>query len=151
MELLRLVTAKLPITEFYRDQLSTNGHIISIHDGDGVGLRARNSMAFRVVADVFVPAGGRSGYIHHQNWQQFFLGPGKPSSRLIVEGGCRFVSKQARHELSKKGVLVVSDLSSTKCGVICSSYEVIAGMLLNETEFLSIKGAFVGEVLARLR
>lgn len=48
-------------------------------------------MAFRVFADVFVPAGGRNGSLNEQNWRQFLMEDGSPRSRLVVEGGCRFV------------------------------------------------------------
>ena len=45
----------------------------------------------------------------------------------------------------------MKDSSANKCGVICSSYEIIASMLLSEDEFLAIKSRFVDEVLTRLR
>ena len=47
--------------------------------------------------------------------------------------------------------MIVKDSSANKCGVICSSLEIIAGMLLTEEEFLLIKTQYVEEVLVLLR
>ena len=49
------------------------------------------------------------------------------------------------------GVVIFKDSSANKCGVICSSYEIIASMLLSPDEFLEVKEQFVGEVLDKLR
>ena len=48
-------------------------------------------------------------------------------------------------------VLFVKDSSANKCGVICSSFEIAASLLIDESTFLSIKSAFVDDVLKRLR
>jgi len=45
----------------------------------------------------------------------------------------------------------VKDSSANKCGVITSSYEICASMLLDESEFLAIKEELVEDVLTRLR
>ena len=47
--------------------------------------------------------------------------------------------------------MIIKDSSANKCGVICSSYEIIASMLLDENEFISVKEIFVNEVLQKLR
>jgi len=39
------------------------------------------------------------------------------------------------------------DASANKCGVISSSYEIIANLLLNEKEFFANKECYVGDVL----
>jgi glutamate dehydrogenase len=39
------------------------------------------------------------------------------------------------------------DASANKCGVISSSYEIIANLLLSEAEFLAAKERYVGDVL----
>ena len=45
----------------------------------------------------------------------------------------------------------MKDSSANKCGVICSSFEIAASLLIDESTFLSIKSAFVDDVLKRLR
>ena len=37
------------------------------------------------------------------------------------------------------GVAIVKDSSANKCGVICSSYEILASMALSTEEFLALK------------
>lgn len=48
-------------------------------------------------------------------------------------------------------MVIIKDSSANKCGVICSSYEVIACLLISDAEFLAIKPAFVAQVIDRLR
>ncbi|HWB20776.1 MAG TPA: NAD-glutamate dehydrogenase domain-containing protein, partial [Phycisphaerales bacterium] len=148
-ELLRLFNAALPISHFERSMVSRRGRLVALDDPNGVHLR--NSLHNRVVADAFVPAGGRPAAMHIANWHEYLQPDGTPSSRVIVEGANLFLTPEARVELSRKGVLIFKDSSANKCGVICSSFEIIASMLLNEQEFLGIKEAFVAEVLVRLR
>merc|ERR1719310_2594767 len=77
---------------------------------------------------------------------------GIPSSPLVVEGANLFLAKEARTALFEKaGVIIVKDSSANKCGVITSSYEICASMLLDEAEFLEIKDELVEDVLRRLR
>ena len=79
------------------------------------------------MADAFVTAGGRPGTINDSNWEQYLLTDGTPSAKLIVEGANLFLTQGARHELAEAaGVVVVKDSSANKCGVICSSFEIIA-------------------------
>lgn len=148
-ELLRLVEGSLPIADFDRGRLGPKGVLAKISDPSGVKLR--NTMHNRVVADAFIPAGGRPKTIHGDNWRAY-LGPdGTPSSKLIIEGANLFLTPEARKRLGEKGVLVVKDSSANKCGVICSSYEISASMILSEAEFLEVKPRFVAEVLDKLR
>jgi glutamate dehydrogenase len=147
-ELLRLVSESRSCRFFDRGKLSVQGRVVGV--GEPEGVRLRNEMHNRVYADVFVPAGGRPETINGHNWSRF-LGPAGPQSRLVVEGANLFMTDEARRQLFRAGVTVIKDSSANKCGVICSSYEVIASMLLSEAEFLAIKPAFVGEVLERLR
>jgi glutamate dehydrogenase len=49
--------------------------------------------------------------------------------------------------LQKRGVILMRDASANKCGVISSSYEIIANLLLSEAEFLSEKERYVRDVL----
>jgi len=41
----------------------------------------------------------------------------------------------------------LKDASANKCGVICSSYEIIGGLLMKDGEFLEHKEAYVSDVL----
>jgi len=70
---------------------------------------------------------------------------------VIVEGANLFLTPAARRELSSLGTLILKDSSANKCGVICSSFEIGACMLLEEEEFMEIKDIFVEQVLVRLR
>lgn len=104
-------------------------------------------LVFTVQADIFMPGGGRPETIDKDNWQRFLLPDGTPSSKAIVEGANSFITPAARVELQKKGVIVMRDASANKCGVISSSYEIIANLLLSEKEFLSNKKRYVKGVL----
>ena len=148
-ELLRLVQLSLPIVDFDQTKLGPDGRVASLDEHDGVLLR--NTLHNRLVADAFVPCGGRPNAIHSGNWKQYLTSAGTPSSRVIVEGANLFLTPEAREELSRQGVLIVKDSSANKCGVICSSYEIISCMLLDENEFLEIKDVFVEQVLVKLR
>ena len=148
-ELLRLFQAGLAIESFDRKKLGLHGFLVGV--GDPEGIKLRNNMHNRVVADAFVPAGGRPSTIDESNWRQFLV-DGKPSSRVIVEGANLFITAGARKALSDQaGVVIVKDSSANKCGVICSSFEIMASMLLSSQEFLEVKERFVAEVLERLR
>jgi len=148
-ELLRLVARERPIAEFDPDALGPKGRVTGLDQPEGFKLR--NTLHNRVVTDAFIPAGGRPRTLRDTNWQDF-LGPdGSPSSRIIIEGANLFLTPDARQGLSQAGVLIVKDSSANKCGVICSSFEVLASMLLSEEEFLAHKEQFVTEVIERLR
>lgn len=148
-ELLRLVKASSPISEFDRGRLSPQGRLTLVSDPDG--SRLRNEMHNRVIADAFVPAGGRPETINTSNWKRFLTAEGKPSSPIIVEGANLFITGEARRLLFDAGVLIVKDSSANKCGVICSSYEIMASLMISQAEFLEIKPRYVQEVLQRLR
>ena len=148
-ELLRLFREVLPIAHFERQKLSPQGRVASVEEPGGVELR--NSMHNRLLSDAFVPAGGRPATIHAGNWRQFLTPQGEPSSRLIVEGANLFLTEEARQHLSASGVSIIKDSSANKCGVVCSSFEVLASMLLSESEFLEHKPEFVSQVIERLR
>jgi glutamate dehydrogenase len=109
--------------------------------------RIFGELVFTVQADLFIPAGGRPETIDIDNWQRFLLPDGTPSSRAIIEGANSFITPAARSELQKKGVIVMRDASANKCGVISSSYEIIANLMLSEEEFLQHKKKYVGGVL----
>jgi glutamate dehydrogenase len=109
-----------------------------------------NSLVFTVKADLFIPAGGRPETIDSQNWRSFLSPQGIPSARVIVEGANSYITPEARVQLQKAGVAIMRDSSANKCGVISSSYEIIANLLLTEREFMEHKERYVGDVLAIL-
>ena len=148
-ELLRLVAGSLPIADFDRRRLGPRGMVTPL--GDPEGFRRRNTLHNRIVADAFIPAGGRPKTIHLGNWVDYLQPDGRPSSKIIVEGANLFITPEARQKLGEKGVLVIKDSSANKCGVICSSFEIGASMVLDTSEFLAIKPTFVSEVLVKLR
>ncbi len=148
-ELLRLVDEELPVGHFNTERLGPNGRLLGIDQAGGI--QARNSLHCRIQSDAFIPAGGRPRTINGENWHDFLTDTGKPSSRVIVEGANLFITPKARQQLSRQGVTIIKDSSANKCGVICSSYEIVASMLLNEADFLRIKTRFIEDVLIKLR
>jgi len=112
--------------------------------------REYNSMIFTVPADLFIPAGGRPETIDGQNWRLFLDEKGRPSAGVIVEGANSFITPEARLQLQKAGATIMRDASANKCGVISSSYEIIANLLLSDAEFMECKDAYVGDVLTIL-
>ena len=148
-ELMRLFEEALPIAEFDRSKLGPRGRITSVEEPDGAQLR--NTLHNRLVADAFVPAGGRPATIHEGNWKDFLQPDGTPSAKVVSEGANLFLTPTARERLSEAGCVIIKDSSANKCGVICSSFEIGACMMLEEEEFLEIKPVFVEQVLDRLR
>jgi len=148
-ELIRLFEKGLPIASFDRQRLSSKGRIVTADTAEGQALR--NTLHNRLVTDAFVPGGGRPETINARNWRDFLTAGGKPSSGIIVEGANLFLTAEARQELSKLGVLIFKDSSANKCGVICSSYEIQASMLLEDDAFMAIKEQYAHEVLDKLR
>ena len=149
-ELLRLVDTGLGIASFNADHLSAMGRVLAV-DAPG-GLEARNTLHNRVVADAFVPCGGRPAAVNGNNWKRFLTSDGEGSASVVVEGANLFFTEEARDALARTAqVLFVKDSSANKCGVICSSFEIAASLLIDEAAFLGIKVEFVNEVLQRLR
>jgi len=102
-------------------------------------------------SDIFIPAGGRPRTLNIHNVSDFLDDKGAPTSKGIVEGANLYLTEQARTYLEEKGVLVIKDSSANKTGVICSSFEVLCGLVLDEETFLKEKGVLVKEILERLR
>ena len=149
-ELIRLFETTSPITGFNKDKLSYTGILMDRSTEEG--LARANTMFLRVKADVFVPAGGRPNTMNGSNWRQFLDANGKPTSSLIVEGANIFNTPEARANLFKHaGVVIVKDSSANKCGVITSSCEVQASMLLSKDEFMAVKDELVRDVVVRLK
>jgi glutamate dehydrogenase len=109
-----------------------------------------DELVFTVSTDLFLPCGGRPETIDRNNWLRLLDSSGKPTLRVITEGANSFITPDARSEIQKKGVIVLRDASANKCGVISSSYEIIANLLMTAREFLAHKEAYVHDVLAIL-
>ena len=148
-ELIRLFNQSRPIADFDKSVLGPAGRVTTIDEPNGFVLR--NSLHNRMRSDAFVPCGGRPATIHANNWKEYLTPNNEPSSPIIIEGANLFLTPKARKKLSEHGVLIFKDSSANKCGVICSSFEIIASMLLDEKTFLEIKDVFVKEVISILR
>ena len=81
-ELLRLFERGLPLSELRAEQLGPQGGFYSAESADGAARR--NSMHNRVLADVFVTAGGRPSTINGSNWRDFLLPDGTPSALTLT-------------------------------------------------------------------
>ncbi len=112
--------------------------------------REFDGAVFRVPADLFIPGGGRPETIDDTNWQNLLDADGRPTCRAIVEGANSYLTPKAREELQRRGVVVIRDASANKCGVISSSYEILANLLMTDDEFLAVKPDYVGQVLGIL-
>ncbi|GAM08754.1 glutamate dehydrogenase 2 [Geobacter sp. OR-1] len=135
------------VRELYRRVTKAEGKLseewLSIDDFS----RLYGELPFTVTADLFIPAGGRPETIDAANWQGYLQADGTPSARVIVEGANSFITPEARVKLQRSGVIIMRDSSANKCGVISSSYEIIANLLLSESEFLALKERYVADVL----
>ena len=149
-ELMRLFQGGLCISHYDPTKLSGDGSHWLVDSEKGV--RMRNTMHNRIEADAFIPAGGRPATIDGTNYRNYLKEDGTPSAKLIVEGANLFITPEARDKLHEEaGVLIIKDSSANKCGVICSSYEIAAAMLMSEEEFLENKEAVVSDVLVKLK
>ncbi len=169
---LKALVLKRDVVEFNPRALSPGGFIIFRHQQRMEGVRELHrklirtgggveekwitldefhrefeDLIFGVTADLFLPCGGRPETIDANNWQRFFKEDGTPAARVITEGANSYITPRAREEMQKKGVLILRDASANKCGVISSSYEIIANLLMTEKEFLIHKEDYVRGVL----
>lgn len=112
--------------------------------------REMDDLLFSTPADLFIPGGGRPETINEENWQRLIGRDGSPSARVIVEGANSFITPAARAEIQRRGVILLRDASANKCGVISSSYEIIANLLMTDKEFLTNKERYVCDVLTIL-
>jgi len=149
-DLLRLFGDGLPLADMNTSLLGPAGKLTLADTPEGAALR--NTLHNRIQADAFVPGGGRPSTINAANWKQYLLPDGSASSKVIVEGANLFLTPDARAGLfGATGVPIVKDSSANKCGVICSSLEIVASMTMSADEFVEIKERYVDEVLERLR
>ena len=138
------------LQDLYRKVTMTNAGLVEEWIPIDQFSRTYTELVFTVAADLFIPAGGRPETIDKENWEKFFRADGTPSAKIIVEGANSFLTPEARLQLQRRGVLIMRDASANKCGVISSSYEVIANLLLSDEEFLEHKEAYVRDVLTIL-
>ena len=186
-ELLRLFKRGDPLAAIDGGAMSPSG-VITLADTP-TGAAKRNTMYNHVIADAFVPAGGRPATMHAGNWRDFLLPDGTPSAKCIVEGANLFLTAEARQGLFDAcGLPIVKDSSANKCadydctpmqpplepmhtlihkhnappssshaharpphpalrcGVVCSSMEIVASMSLSDDEFLDMKPVYVDQV-----
>lgn len=149
-ELVRLMDGNFKASHFNPAKLKGEGAFVVSTTDEG-GTHLRNTLHNTAVADIFIPSGGRPDTINISNWKNFLQKDGTPSARGIVEGANIFISADARAELERAGVLAVPGPSANKTGVICSSYEILAGLILSEDEFMGIKDVYVAQLLDILR
>lgn len=109
--------------------------------------REFEDLIFSVSADLFLPCGGRPETIDENNYQNLFANDASPTARIICEGANSYITPEAREGLQRRGIVVLRDASANKCGVISSSYEIIANLLMTEKEFLTHKEEYVEDVL----
>lgn len=105
----------------------------------------------KVKADIFIPAGGRPRTLNETTVNDFLDATGKPTAMAIIEGANLYLTPHARRILEKLGVLIIKDSSANKTGVICSSFEVLCGLSLDDEKFLNLKPVLIKEIKARLR
>lgn len=101
--------------------------------------------------DVFIPSGGRPRTLNETNVKEFLDEMGKPTSRAVIEGANLYFTPLARRFLEEKGVLIIKDSSANKGGVICSSFEVLCGLAVDENTFIENKNVLVKEILDRIK
>lgn len=147
MMIFRSQTRKEGLRELYRKLTKQDGELKEEWITVDEFYRLFNSLVFSIEADLFIPAGGRPETIHENNWKQFLREDGAPSAKAIIEGANSFITPPARDALQRAGVIIMRDASANKCGVISSSYEIIANLLMSEKEFTSDKKEYVGDVL----
>ncbi len=148
--LLRKQRRKEGLRQLYRKLVRTEGGVEEQWVTTDEFYREFAGAIFEVSADLFLPGGGRPETVDGTNWQRLIGPDGTPTCRAIVEGANSFITPDARVELQKKGVVVIRDASANKCGVISSSYEILANLLMSDDEFLAHKDAYVKDVLAIL-
>jgi len=146
-ELTRLAKERKMCNHFDASKLSKDGYRILVEDQDfklpsgeiiADGADFRNNAHFRYKSDIFVPCGGRPEAINISNVSRLFDEEGRCNFKYIVEGANLFITQQARLALEKKGVILFKDASANKGGVTSSSLEVLAGLGLEDEEFITL-------------
>ncbi|ELP93998.1 glutamate dehydrogenase, putative [Entamoeba invadens IP1] len=149
---LLMIGTSREVTAYHKETLlykKVNGKVEEtwIAASEAVHLFATN--VHQVEADVFCPCGGRPRALNEDNVDTYFKN-GKPTSKLIVEGANLYLTPGSRTVLEKAGVMIFKDSSANKCGVISSSYEILAGLSLDDQQFVAIKKDYAKDLLVRL-
>lgn len=145
--LYRMKTRKEGISNVYKKLTMTDSGLTEDWISTDNFYKTFNSIVFTVQTDLFIPAGGRPETISENNVERYFNEEGVASSKVIVEGANSFITPAAREVLQQKGVVIMRDASANKCGVISSSYEIIANLLFSDEEFLANKDQYVSDVI----
>lgn len=145
--LYRMKTRKEGISDVYKKLTMTDSGLTEEWISTDNFYNAFNNIIFNVSTDLFIPAGGRPETINENNVQRYFNENDVPSSGVIVEGANSFITPAARETLQQNGVVIMRDASANKCGVISSSYEIIANLLFSDEEFLANKDQYVSDVI----
>ncbi len=145
--LYRMKTRKEGISEVYKKLTMTTSGLEEDWISTDKFYKAFNSILFTVETDLFIPAGGRPETIDQNNVDRYFNAEGVASSKVIVEGANSFITPAARQTLQQGGVVIMRDASANKCGVISSSYEIIANLVFSDEEFLANKDEYVSDVI----
>ncbi|GAA5866946.1 hypothetical protein JCM8547_003926 [Rhodosporidiobolus lusitaniae] len=153
-ELVRLAKARIMVSNFDKSKLSKDGYLVLVEDRDVTlpngevvadGTDFRNGAHLRYKADILVPCGGRPESINLSNVSKLWDADGVPFFKYLVEGANLFCSPQARLQLEKKGVILYRDASANKGGVTSSSLEVLAGIAMNDKEFIELMTSKPGQ------
>jgi glutamate dehydrogenase len=150
-ELLRLFKNNCPINQFNSQKLTSDSRCFVINADSNENMKRRNELHFLAPADIFLPAGGRPYTVNTKNYLRFLDAQEQVTCRAIVEGANIFFTDDARMKLQELGILNIKDSTANKTGVICSSFEIIASLILSEQEFLEIKTQYVQQVIEILR
>ncbi|RVU83359.1 amino acid dehydrogenase [Leucothrix sargassi] len=146
----RMQTRKEGMSVMYRKLTMTESGLEEEWISTDAFYKLFNNLVFTVETDLFIPAGGRPETIDASNASRFFLEDNSPSANVIVEGANSFITPEARTMLQQNGVVIMRDASANKCGVISSSYEIIANLMMSDEEFLANKDQYVEDVIVIL-
>jgi glutamate dehydrogenase len=134
----------------FRYRWMDSGKVVQAKKSEKEASALFTSFIHKQPADIFIPAGGRPGALNEHHIGDFFS-HNIPTACAIIEGANLYCTEKARGILEDKGVVIIKDSTANKGGVICSSWEVIAGLVLNEEEFIASKEELVTEILDRIR
>jgi len=126
-----------------------DGKVVQDWISSNAAFHLYGSNAHTTVADVFLPCGGRPRALNATNLQDFYV-DGKPSCKIICEGANLYITQDAREKLEDDGVILFRDSSANKCGVVSSSYEILAGLSMTDEQFVKVKPELARNILARL-
>ena len=146
----RQKTRKEGMSVLYQKLTMTDSVLVEEWISTDAFYKLFNNLVFTVEADLFIPAGGRPETIDASNVERFLKQDGTPSSPVIIEGANSFITPDARAVLQQNDVIIMRDASANKCGVISSSYEIIANLMFSDEEFLACKDEYVADVMTIL-